>query len=147
MQIRTAVALSLLVAASACARDAGPLARVRTARGTADVALEVADTPATRSRGLMYRNALPDGSGMLFVFDDDADHEFWMKNTLIPLDMLFIAADGRIVGIRADATPLSTAAIGVGAASRFVLEVPGGWAGRHGVAAGDRVELVGVRTP
>jgi hypothetical protein len=147
MQIRKTVALCLLAVASACTRDTAPLARVRTARGATDVALEVADTPETRSRGLMYRNELPDGRGMLFVFDDDDDHEFWMKNTLIPLDMLFIAADGRIVGIRADATPLSTAAIGVGAASRFVLEVPGGWAARYGVAAGDRVELVGIRTP
>jgi uncharacterized membrane protein (UPF0127 family) len=84
---------------------------------------------------------------MLFVFEEDADHEFWMKNTVIPLDMLFIAADGRLVGIRANATPLSTASVGVGAPSRFVLEVPGGWAARHGVAPGARVELRGVHLP
>ena len=67
-----------------------------------------------------------------------------MKNTLIPLDMIFIAADGRIVGIHADATPLSTAAIGVGKPSRFVLEVPGGYARRRGIASGDRVDFGGV---
>jgi hypothetical protein len=93
----------------------------------------------------MYRTALPEGRGMLFVFDRDADHGFWMKNTLIPLDMLFIAADGRLVGIHANATPLSTAQITAGAPSRFVLEVPGGFAARHGVATGDRVEFAGVR--
>jgi uncharacterized protein len=70
-----------------------------------------------------------------------------MKDTLIPLDMLFIATDGRVVGIHANATPLSTTTIAVGAPSRFVLEVPGGWAARHGIATGAHVELRGVRTP
>jgi hypothetical protein len=143
MQIRAALALVL----TACTAATGPLARIATPGGTVDVALEVADTPDTRARGLMYRKSLPDGHGMLFVFDEDDDHEFWMKNTVISLDMLFIARDGRLVGVRADATPLSTATIGVGAPSRFVLEVPGGWAARHGVAAGAHVELVGVHLP
>ena len=67
-----------------------------------------------------------------------------MKNTLIPLDMLFIAADGRIVGIHPDAVPLSTASMSVGRPSLYVLEVNGGWAARHGVRAGDRVEFHGV---
>jgi uncharacterized membrane protein (UPF0127 family) len=92
----------------------------------------------------MYRNTLADGHGMLFVFDSDVDHQFWMKNTLIPLDMLFIAADGRIVGIHPEATPLSTAQIGVGVPSRYVLEVPGGWSKRRGVARDDRIEFRGV---
>ena len=84
---------------------------------------------------------------MLFIFAEDRDHEFWMKNTFIPLDMLFIAADGRVVGVHADATPLSTARIAAGTPSRFVLEVAGGFAARHGIAPGDRVELDGVRLP
>jgi uncharacterized membrane protein (UPF0127 family) len=94
----------------------------------------------------MYRTSLAEGHGMLFVFDEDASHSFWMKNTLIPLDMLFIARDGTVVGIHPNATPLSTADIRVGTPSRYVLEVPGGWAARHGVAAGARVELRGVGT-
>ena len=84
---------------------------------------------------------------MLFIFDEEADHEFWMKNTLIPLDMIFVAADGRVVGVHPDATPLSAVSIGVGRPSRLVLEVPGGWTARHRVAAGDQVELRGVRLP
>jgi len=84
---------------------------------------------------------------MLFVFDEDRNHSFWMKNTLIPLDMLFIARDGTVVGIHANATPLSTANIAVGKPSRYVLEVPGGWAARHGVAAGAQVEFRGVHLP
>jgi len=110
----------------------------------AEVSLEVAATPAERERGLMYRSSLAEGRGMLFVFDEDGNHGFWMKNTLIPLDMLFIARDGTVVGVHANATPLSTANISVGKSSRYVLEVPGGWAARHGIAAGARVELRGV---
>ena len=142
MQIR---ALLVLVLAAACSGGArGPVARIETARGTAEVGLEVAATPEARNRGLMYRESLADGRGMLFVFEDDADHDFWMKNTLIPLDMIFIDAERQVVGVHANATPLSTASISIGAPSRYVLEVPGGWAARHGVATGDRVVLDGV---
>jgi hypothetical protein len=141
MQIRVALALALL---AGCAHDGGPVARIATARGAVEVTLEVVQTPEAMQRGLMYRTALADGHGMLFVFADDSDHSFWMKNTLIPLDMLFIAADGRIVGIHANATPLSLANISVGKPSRYVLEVPGGWTARKSVATGDRVELRGV---
>lgn len=109
-----------------------------------EVALEVAATPEALRQGLMYRQSLADGHGMLFVFPTEEDHAFWMKNTLIPLDMVFIAGDGRIVGIRANTTPLSTQTVGVGQPSRWVLEVPGGYAARRGIASGDRVELVGI---
>lgn len=108
------------------------------------VALEVMHTPAGRERGMMYRTSLPEDHGMLFVFPEEVEHAFWMKNTLIPLDMLFIAADGRIAGIHPDAVPLSTASVSVGRPSRYVLEVNGGWAARHAVRAGDRVEFHGV---
>ena len=138
--------IGALALAVACGQSA-PSAHVETAGGAVEVALEVAATPAARERGLMYRSALADGRGMLFVFDQDDDHGFWMKDTLIPLDMVFIAADRRIVGIHPDATPLSTTPISVGKPSRWVLEVPGGWAARHGVARGDRVEFRGLRLP
>jgi len=145
MQIRAA--LGVLFLATACAASSSPVARITSPGGTVEVALEVADTPEVRARGLMYRKSLADGHGMLFVFEDESEHDFWMKDTLIPLDMLFIASDGLVVGIHANATPLSTATIGVGAPSRFVIEVPGGWAARHGIVTGARVELRGVRTP
>jgi uncharacterized membrane protein (UPF0127 family) len=108
---------------------------------TVRVALEVMNTPAARERGMMYRPALAEDHGMLFVFPEEVEHPFWMKNTLVPLDMLFIAGDGRIVGIHADAVPLSTASLSVGQPSTYVLEVNGGWAARHGVRAGDRIEF------
>jgi hypothetical protein len=144
LQIRAGAAVGLVMLAAACG-GGGPVARVHTSSGVVTVALEVAATPAALERGLMYRTSLAEGHGMLFVFPHEAEHGFWMKNTLIPLDMIFIAGDGRIVGIHAQATPLSTAQIGVGKPSRWVLEVPGGFAARHGIAPGDRVELVGVR--
>ena len=92
----------------------------------------------------MYRDRLADGHGMLFVFEDEADRSFWMKNTLIPLDIVFIGADGRIVGVRAETTPLSLAPVSVGRPSKWVLEVAGGYAARAGMAPGDRVELLAV---
>ena len=132
-----------LVLPAGC-RDRGPVAVIQGAGGAVEVALEVAATPAQQERGLMYRSSLAEGRGMLFVFDQDGNHTFWMRNTLIPLDMLFIARDGTVVGIHANATPLSTANISVGKPSRYVLEVPGGWAARHGIAAGARVEFRGL---
>jgi uncharacterized membrane protein (UPF0127 family) len=141
-----ALAAILLAALVAC-RSSGPAAIVHTASGTVRVSLEVAVTPETQRQGLMYRTSLRDGHGMLFVFPAEDHHTFWMKNTLIPLDMLFIAGDGHIVGIHADAVPLSTAPIGVGRPSRYVLEVAGGYAARRGIASGDRVELDGVGQP
>ena len=143
MRAAVAAALVLLALLAGC-RDRGPVAAIQGAGGAVEVALEVAATPAERERGLMYRSSLAEGRGMLFVFDQDGNHTFWMRNTLIPLDMLFIARDGTVVGIHANATPLSTANIAVGKPSRYVLEVPGGWTARHGIAVGARVELRGL---
>jgi len=141
--MRAAVAAALALAGC---RDRGPVAVIRGPGAAVEVSLEVAATPAERERGLMYRTSLAEGRGMLFVFDADGNQSFWMKNTLIPLDLLFIARDGTVVGIHANATPLSTANIAVGKPSRYVLEVPGGWAARHGISAGARVDFRGVNT-
>ena len=129
--------------AHACAASA-PVATIDTARGPVAITLEVVADDASRARGLMYRDRLPDGHGMLFVFDDESDHAFWMKNTLIPLDMIFIGSDRRIAGVHANATPLSLAPVSVGRPSRWVLEVAGGYAARAGIAVGDRVDLTRV---
>jgi uncharacterized membrane protein (UPF0127 family) len=141
MQIRK---LLILLAVLAACRSSGPTARIHAGPGTVDVTLEVASTPETLQRGLMYRQSLADGHGMLFIFAQDSDHEFWMKNTYISLDLVYISADGKIVGIHANATPLSEATISVGRPSRYVLEVPAGYTARRGIAPGDRVELLGV---
>jgi uncharacterized membrane protein (UPF0127 family) len=137
-------------AALACASrspDPAPMARavVETAAGARHVvAVEIARTGAERARGLMHRTRLAPEAGMLFLFDETAVHEFWMKDTLIPLDMIFISEDGRIVGIVESAEPLTETERSVGKPSRYVLEVNGGWAAAHGVRVGDRLRFEGV---
>jgi uncharacterized protein len=108
------------------------------------VTVELARTDAEKARGLMERTSLRDDAGMLFLFDASADHAFWMKNTLIPLDMIFISDDGQIVGIVPRATPGDLRPRSVGVPSRYVLEVNGGWAEARGVATGDRVRFENV---
>ena len=138
MQPRSVLLLAALVAAGC--QDRRPAVELRASnRPRATVYVEIADTADTQSRGLMYRTRLDPDRGMLFVFDEEKPHAFWMKNTPIPLDMIFVSRDGRIVGIRPNAEPFSLAPIDVGAASRTVLEVNGGYAAAHGLAVGDRV--------
>jgi uncharacterized membrane protein (UPF0127 family) len=99
----------------------------------------VADTPERRAQGLMWIRELAEDRGMLFVFTPVQYTSFWMQNTYVSLDLLFVAADGRIVNIVAQATPLSTAPLESAAPVRGVLEVPAGTAGRLGIRPGDRV--------
>jgi len=105
------------------------------------VEVEVAANHASVTRGLMWRTSLPDGQGMLFVFPGEEEHSFWMRNTLIPLDMLFLAEDGTLVGIVPHADPLTETSRTVGRPSHYVLEVPGGWCERAGVRTGSRAEI------
>jgi hypothetical protein len=101
--------------------------------------VEVARTNVKRARGLMFRTKLAADAGMLFVYERRGPVVMWMKNTLISLDMLFIAADGRIVRIAANTTPLSEKMISSGSPVRAVLELPAGTAARLGIAPGGRV--------
>ena len=101
--------------------------------------VEVAVTPEQRGQGLMYRERLPPEAGMLFLYPAEQMISMWMKNTLIPLDMLFIAEDGRIVHISERAIPGSLATISSGRPARAVLELNGGTADRLNIAPGDRV--------
>lgn len=104
--------------------------------------VELALNNADRERGLMFRRNLADGTGMLFIFPKAEPHNFWMKNTLIPLDMIFAAADGAVMGCVARAEPLTLTGRSVPGNSRYVLEVPGGWCAEHGIAPGAKL-LVG----
>ncbi len=124
--------------ASATPLKVEPL-EVVTARGVFHFKVEVADTDATREKGLMFRKALAADRGMLFDFKAPRPVAFWMKNTLIPLDMLFIAADGRVVSIARGAVPLSEVPIPSGGAALGVLELRGGRAAEIGAEPGDQV--------
>jgi uncharacterized membrane protein (UPF0127 family) len=112
---------------------------VVTARGTFHFKVEIADTDATREKGLMFRKALAADKGMLFDFKAPRLVAFWMKNTPIPLDMLFIAADGHVVSIARDAVPLSEVPVPSGGEVLGVLELRGGRASEIGAQPGDRV--------
>src|SRR5262249_12991907 len=92
-----------------------------------------------QAKGLMFRRELPEGQGMLFDFGHEQPTSFWMKNTYIPLDMIFIRGDGRIAKIAENTVPLSEALISSGSPVRAVLEVIGGTAKKLGIAPGDRV--------
>jgi uncharacterized protein len=137
------VALLLAFALGAgCSRH--PQVVIHAARGLVSVQVEIADTPDTRAHGLMYRRDLAADAGMLFIFPAESEQRFWMKNTPLPLDMVFINSERRIVGIVPDTKPFTTNALGVDALSQYVLEVNGGFCAQHGVASGDQVDFVRV---
>jgi uncharacterized protein len=102
--------------------------------------VELATNDAERSRGLMYRKQLGAYEGMLFDFYQEMPVSFWMKNTLIPLDMVFIAADGTVKHVHANAVPLSTEAVPSRFPVRAVLEINGGSAALLGIKPGDKVK-------
>ena len=102
-------------------------------------AVELASTPQEQATGLMFRRELPEGRGMLFDFHHEQPTSFWMKNTYIPLDMIFIRGDGRILRIAENTVPLSEALVPSGGPVRAVLEVNAGMARKLGIAPGDRV--------
>lgn len=105
------------------------------------IRIELAESNETRARGLMYRTRLEQDQGMLFVFPDEQRRSFWMKNTCIPLDMLFVDRHGTIVGIRENVPTLNLASRGVPCPAAYVLEVNAGWTREHGVFAGQRLEI------
>lgn len=101
--------------------------------------VEIADTDERRTQGLMFRASMPANAGMLFDFKSDQPVSMWMRNTRIPLDMLFVARDGRIVNIAERTVPFSEAIVPSGGVVRAVLELNGGTAARLKIKPGDRV--------
>lgn len=119
----------------------GQVVRTTTIRvGGQEVTVEVADTPALRERGLMYRDSLPPGHGMLFVYAEPQILNFWMRNTRIPLDIAYIDRGGTIVDIQ-HMEPQSDEQHVSSEPALYALEMPRGWFEEHGVSVGDRVEL------
>ena len=112
---------------------------IETAKGPHKFAVEVATTPEQMEQGLMFRQSLAPDAGMIFDFKTPQPAMMWMKNTLIPLDMLFVDARGRVVNIHERAVPLSTAIIAAAAPVRAVIELNGGTTAHLGIKPGDRV--------
>jgi uncharacterized membrane protein (UPF0127 family) len=132
------VALAVLASAGRLsAVDLQPL-EIVSKSGVHTFAVEMAVTPEDQANGLMFRRELPEGQGMLFDFQREQPATFWMKNTYISLDMIFIRADGRILRIAENTVPLSEALVPSGGPVRAVLEVVAGTAKKLGIAPGDR---------
>lgn len=112
---------------------------IQTDKGTVTFQVELADTPEARRQGLMYREELPRDAGMLFDYQEPREVAMWMKNTVIPLDMLFIAKSGRIVRIKQNTKPFSLDIIRSGAPVQAVLELPAGTVSALGIEPGDQV--------
>ncbi len=134
--------------AAACPRDPEGIPKSQVAQvlfpeaaGSPKVDVELAKSEHDIQRGLMYRRTMAEDHGMLFHLDERREHTFWMHNTCMSLDMLFIDEDGTVVGIVEGATPLTDTSRTVGCSSVFVLEVNAGWCRRHGVRAGQKLSL------
>ena len=125
------------------ARAEAPLAQgrleIRTTKASHGFSIEIVDTEEKRAEGLMFRTEMAPDHGMLFDFKREQPVAFWMKNTYLPLDMIFVKADGRILSIAENTTPLSEAMVPSSGPVRFVFEVVAGTSKRLGIAPGDRV--------
>jgi uncharacterized membrane protein (UPF0127 family) len=133
------VSLTLAAAVWAGPARAQPLT-IHAGGSTYKFEVELATTPAEREQGLMFRKSMAPNAGMLFLYPGEQQVAFWMKNTLIPLDMLFLRADGSIAHIAHDAVPLDETPIPSNAAVKAVLEVNGGTAASLGIKEGDKVD-------
>ena len=137
--VRLTIVAFVLLMVAACSSGEDRLV-LHTAKGDFSFTVEIADTNEERAKGLMFRNELAADAGMLFDYGKEQEASFWMQNTLIPLDMIFIGADGVVKTIHVNAKPLDTTPIPSGVPVRFVLEIPGGRSREIGLAVGDRME-------
>jgi uncharacterized membrane protein (UPF0127 family) len=142
-----AAALAAALAVSACSSEQGAVSAqpaenqlvIATDEGSHTFTIEVADTVEERARGLMFRRELAPDAGMLFDFGEEERASFWMRNTYIPLDMIFIEEDGTIESIAERTVPLSEKSVLSQGPVRYVLEINGGRSDQLGIEAGDRV--------
>lgn len=137
------ILFALMSVTSSCGAEPKVLISTREGRD-AVFQVEVADTPAKRELGLQYRKELAADRGMIFLFPAPSVQSFWMKNTPLPLDMIFIGSDRKIVGIVEQTVPFSLDPRSVGTPSQFVLEINGGLSKRLGIGAGDAVRFEGI---
>lgn len=114
---------------------------LQTSSASLAITAEIANTDAKRSQGLMDRMTLADDAGMLFVFDEATLRSFWMKNTYVSLDIIFIGSDKTILYIEENTTCLSETSIAPDVQTQYVLEVNAGYAAEHGLSVGDEVEF------
>jgi uncharacterized protein len=135
------IALMVLPPAGCHGKSGGSeLRTVRMKIGQRTFTLEVADTPASRERGLMFRESMPEDHGMIFVFPDESVRRFWMKNTRIPLDIIFVDASQQVVSIH-PLRPLDLIGVSSGEPAKWAIELNRDVAGKAGVKVGDRLQI------
>lgn len=110
-----------------------------TGKAISKIDIEKADTDVDRQFGLMFRKSMPEEQGMLFLFEKSEQQSFWMRNTLIPLDIMFVDENGVITTIHENTKPLSEASLPSDGPAKFVVEVIGGYAKKHGIKVGDKI--------
>ena len=143
MRWYTTIGILVLVISSGCVTQ-DPQQFTRVALGDATLLVEIADSSEERAAGLMHRASLPKGQGMLFIFEEEQEVSFWMKNTLIPLDIIYINSSGHVTKIlgsvppcEADPCPTYPSEGNV----KYVLEVNAGWAERNSISIGQFFEM------
>jgi uncharacterized membrane protein (UPF0127 family) len=129
---------------SAPALPVGRVTLVDAFGGRHPISVEIAASREARTRGMMWRTSLAETAGMLFIFPEEEEVTFWMKNTLIPLDMVFIDGRQTIVGIVERAAPQTRLSRGPGVPAKYVLELAGGWSERNGLRPGLKVKIEGI---
>ena len=139
------LALFSVALSGVTACQAEPKVLIATQNGRqVEFVVEIADTPSKRAMGLQYRRDLAAHRGMLFLFPAESKQSFWMKNTPLPLDMIFINRERKIAGIIEQTVPFSLDSRSVNAPSQYVLEINGGLSKRHGINTGDSVRFENV---
>jgi uncharacterized membrane protein (UPF0127 family) len=133
------IALALLALPTAVLADESKLV-LQTATGEYSFNVQVVDTPESRAQGLMFVTELADDAGMLFDFKEERPVSFWMRNTFIPLDMIFVGADGLVRNVHVNARPHDVTSIPSDGPVQYVLEIPGGRSVEIGLQPGDRME-------
>ena len=155
--MRTILAIMIALAASSCSppeespadvstsapeitfRDDGSLDILRSGQILRTLSIEIADTDETRQKGMMERTSFPADTGMLFLMEQERIQQFWMGNTPLSLDLIFIDADSQVVDIAKEAQPFSPESIISRVPALYVLEVPGGFADVNGIVEGDAI--------
>ncbi len=117
----------------------GTLTFIQEGDSTLTIDIEIADTDSARTRGLMQRSALPEKSGMLFIFPQEQRRSFWMSNTPLALDIIFVSADSQIVSIAKYTTPFSSENVPSEGPAQYVVEVSAGFTDSYGILEGDRI--------
>jgi len=137
MNLRIFLVLLLALSGCQCTSHKGSVVRISGKKSNVEFNVEIVRTDEDRQRGLMFRDSLAQNSGMIFIFDQEGNYPFWMKNTKIPLDIIYFDSDWKVVGILEDMEPMSRASRGIGKPARYVLEINAGLAKKEGLNIGD----------